>query len=460
MSKGVSRRQILKAAAALPFSGMLAPIALNLAGAESAAAQPSEGYRALVCLFLYGGNDHTNTVVPYDLPSYSEYFNARSSIALTRDKLAATSIGPSASQGGREFALHPALLNISRLYREGNAAIVANVGPLVVPTTKLQYQQRTVPLPPKLFSHNDQQSAWQGYAASGEGVPHGWGGTLGDELAIANTKAAFTCISAAGNAVFLSGRSVVQYQISASGALTMNAISGSLYGSAAAARAYRQLVTLDSRNLFEREMGIVNRRSIETNEILRAALPAPTFFTTPIPAGNTLAPQLNVVARMIAARNALGLSRQVFLVSLGGFDNHDFLLTEHAKRMDTVDKAINAFWAWLGQMGLQSNVTLFTASDFGRTLTSNGDGSDHGWGSHHFVIGGGVSGGAIYGAFPPTAYGTAYDVGHGKLLPSVAVDQLAGTLGRWMGVPDTNMTTAFPNIGHFDTRYLPLFGAV
>jgi uncharacterized protein (DUF1501 family) len=207
-----------------------AAYAILMAAIGSAAAQQTEGYRALVCLFMYGGNDHTNTVLPYDLASYNEYYNARSSIAIAREELTATSLGAVASQGGREFALHPALINVSRLYRERNAAVVANVGPLVVPTTKAQYQQKSVPLPPRLFSHNDQQSAWQAYAASGEGARYGWGGTLGDQLADTNSTTAFTCISAAGNAVFLSGRNMVQYQVSTSGALTMNAITNAKVG--------------------------------------------------------------------------------------------------------------------------------------------------------------------------------------------------------------------------------------
>lgn len=457
MTTRISRREFLKTAAAVSSTGIAAPFALNLAALGSAAAQTG-GYRALVCLFLHGGNDHTNTVIPYDLASHSEYFNARSSIALTREELAPTSLGAVASQGGREFALHPSLVAMRRLYSEGNAAVVANVGPLIVPTTKLQYQSRSVPLPPKLFSHNDQQSAWQAHMASGEGVRQGWGGSLGDQLLGGNANTAFTCISAAGNAVWLSGRNVVQYQVSTSGALTMNAITGSLYGSSAATAAYRNLVTLASSNLFENEMGVINRRSIETNDLLRTALPPTTFFTTPVPSGNTLASQLNVVARMIAGRSALGQNRQVFLVSLGGFDHHDYLLTQQAQRLATVDTAVDAFWSWLGQMGMQSSVTLFTASDFGRTLTSNGDGSDHGWGSHHFVVGGGVAGNTIYGDFPQTAYGTTSDIGQGSLLPGTAVDQLAGSLGQWLGVPDSSMSTVLPNIGNYATRYLPLYG--
>jgi uncharacterized protein (DUF1501 family) len=268
MSKGVSRREFLKAAAALNVLGAAAPFGLNLASIGSAAAAQTTGYRALVCLFMYGGNDHTNTVIPYDAASHAQYVAARPTIALARDRLLATSLGPVAQQGGREFALHPALVNMSRLYREGNAAVVANLGPLIVPTTKLQYQQRSVPLPPRLMSHNDQQSAWQAYTASGEGIRYGWGGSLADQILSSNLTSAFTCISAAGNAVWLSGRNVNQYQVSPSGALKMLAISGPLYGSVAAKNAYRELVTLSSRNLFENEIGTVNRRSIDTNESL------------------------------------------------------------------------------------------------------------------------------------------------------------------------------------------------
>jgi uncharacterized protein (DUF1501 family) len=462
MSTKASRREFLKTTSALSVAGAAAPFALNLASIGAASAQSVSDYKALVCLFMYGGNDHTNMVVPYDGNGYTEYYNARSTIAIAQADLAATSLGSVASQGGRYFALHPALTTVKGLYQQGRAAVVANVGPLIAPTTKQQYQARTVSLPPKLFSHNDQQSAWQAYAASGEGAPHGWGGTIGDLIASQNSTTAFTCVSAFGNAVWLSGRNTVQYQVSTSGALSFSALgSSSLFGSTAASTAYRNLITLNSTNLFENEMGAVNRRSIATNAMLQSGLPAASTFTLPVPTGNSLASQLSVVARMIAGRSALGVGRQVFMVSLGGFDNHDALLIEQARRMATIDAAIGAFWTWLGQLGMQSKVTLFTASDFGRTLTSNGDGSDHGWGSHHLVVGGAVSGGTIYGHFPQTAYGTPQDIGQGSLLPGISVDQYAATFARWMGVPDSSLSTVLPNIDKFGgagwPRHLPLF---
>ena len=457
MTLRASRRQFLKTASLVSIAGAASPFALNLASIGAASAQSVPAYRAIVCLFFFGGNDHTNTFIPYDQPSYDEYFAARDTIAIARDQLTPNATGAVASQGGREFAFHPALSAFKSLWDQGKLAVAANVGPLVVPTNKTQYQQRSVPLPPKLFSHNDQQSAWQADEPLGEGAALGWGGRIGDLLASQNSTSAFTCISASGNAVFLSGSNVIQYQVSSSGAVSISGISGTLFGSASASAVYRSLLTRSTggANLFEDELGVITNRSITANEQLRTALPAASTLVPAIPANNGLASQLAVVARIIAARASLGTSRQVFFVSLGGFDHHDFLLTQHADRLTLVNAAVNAFYAWLVQLGVQDQVTLFTASDFGRTLTSNGDGSDHGWGSHHFVIGGSVLGGNVYGSFVPTTFGTSADVGQGNLIPGIAVDQYAATFARWLGVADTDVPLILPNVGNFGTsRYL------
>lgn len=277
---------------------------------------------------------------------------------------------------------------------------------------------------------------------------------MGDLLASQNGLTVFTCVSAAGNAVFLSGLDVIQYQVSSSGAVSISATSGSLFGSSTASSAYRRIITRTSPHLFEDELGKVTSRSIAANTLLAASLPPAAQFTTPIPANNGLASQLNIVARMIFARSALSANRQVFFVSLGGFDNHDNLLTEHNLRMQTIDAAVNAFYSWLQQMQIENNVTLFTASDFGRTLTSNGDGSDHGWGAHHFAIGGSVQGG-VYGTFPQVDFNTNDDIGQGNLLPTTSVDQYAATFARWLGVPDANVPDVLPNIANFaPSRYL------
>ncbi|HYS50697.1 MAG TPA: DUF1501 domain-containing protein, partial [Burkholderiales bacterium] len=316
-----SRRQFLKTASLMSMAGVAGPFALNLAAIGAASAQTAP-YRAIVCLFLYGGNDHTNTLIPYDQPSYDQYLAARDTIAIPRDQLTATATGAVASQGGREFAFHPALTSFKTRWDEGKLAIVANVGPLIRPTTVAQYNARSVPLPPKLFSHNDQQSVWQAQAPLGEGAKLGWGGRIGDLLASQNTNAQFTCISAGGNAVFLSGQNVIQYQVGSSGPVAISGISGTLYSSASASAAYRSLITGASANLFANELGVITNRSITSNQLLSASLPPASMFPLPNPTSN-LASQLNVVARIISARSQIGTNRQVFLVSLGGFDNHD-----------------------------------------------------------------------------------------------------------------------------------------
>ena len=457
MTTRASRRQFLKTASLASIAGAASPFALNLASIGAASAQTAPAYRAIVCLFLFGGNDHSNTFIPYDQPSYDEYFAARDTIAIPRDQLSATFTDPVVSQGGRQFAFHPALTTFKTLWDQGKLAVAANVGPLVVPTTKTQYNNRTVPLPPKLFSHNDQQSAWQADEPLGEGAALGWGGRIGDMIASQNSTALFTCISASGNAVYLAGTNVLQYQVSSGGAVSISGITGNLFSSATAAGNFRSLLTRSNAgtNLFEDELGVITGRSITANDLLRTALPAASTLVPAIPANNGLAPQLSIVARIIAARTTLNTARQVFFVSLGGFDHHDNLLVQHADRMTQVNAAVNAFYAWLTQLGVQDQVTLFTASDFGRTLTSNSDGSDHGWGSHHFVIGGSVLGKEVYGSFIPTTFGTAVDVGQGNMIPGIAVDQYAATFARWLGVSDTDVPTILPNVGNFGTsRYL------
>jgi uncharacterized protein (DUF1501 family) len=455
MTSKLSRREFVKRASALSFAGAGAPFALNLATIGAAAAQTVSDYRAIVCLFFFGGNDHTNTIMPYDPVEHAEYVNSRPTIAFARDALTATATAPVASQGGRPFAFHPALTSFKSLYDLGKLAVVANAGPLIVPTSKTQYQNRSVPLPPKLFSHNDQQSVWQANTPIGEGARLGWGGRMGDLLAAQNGQPTFTCISASGNTVFLSGQEAIQYQVGSNGSTAFNALSGNLYGSATAGNAYRRVIMRTSPHLFENQLGQVVSRSISANAVLSSNLPPASQFTVPIPANNGLAGQLSVVARMIFARGGLTANRQVFFVSTGGFDNHDFLLNDHNLRMQTVNAAVDAFYQWLQQMQMENNVTLFTASDFGRTLTSNGDGSDHGWGAHHFVVGGAVQGGNIYGSFPQVTFNTAEDVGQGNLLPTTSVDQYAATLARWFGVADSRMPEVLPNIANFGaSRYL------
>jgi uncharacterized protein (DUF1501 family) len=452
MTTQASRRQFLRTASALSVAGAATPFALNLASIAAASAQTAPDYRALVCVFLYGGNDAHNTVVPYDTASYQAYASARATLAWDHatELVPLTPTVPAAD--GRQVALPQPLAPLATLFDAGQCAVVANVGPLTAPTNRASYTGRTVALPPKLFSHNDQQSVWQ--ASVPEGAKYGWGGRIGDLLAAQNANALFTCLTPSSNAVLLSGQQVRPFQLDANqGSISFSALnSSSLYGSAAGATALRARLTAASGHLIEHELGRVNQRSIEGNAALRVALQsAPTL--TP-PAGNGLANQLALVARVISARSQLGATRQVFLVSLGGFDTHSNQQTSHTALLTQLASAIAFFQSTMAQLGTANNVTLFTASDFGRALLSNGDGCDHGWGAHHFVVGGAVKGRQVYGAFPDLAAGAPTDAGNGRLIPTTSVEQYAATMASWMGVGASDLRLILPNLPAFATPTL------
>jgi uncharacterized protein (DUF1501 family) len=453
-----SRRAFLRHAGQLSLAGTAAPWAVNLAAISEAAAQTATDYKALVCVFLYGANDHINTLPPYDATTHAEYLRVRSNIATARDALAATVLTPSvALPGGQQLALAPELLPLKGLFDAGQLGVLLNVGTLIQPTTKAQYLAASVPLPPKLFSHNDQQSVWQ--SSLPEGSTSGWGGRMGDLFMAGNGSATFTCVNASGNAVYMSGQQAVQYQVSTSGSVALRGIQSTLFGSSTASNALRSLVTAPHTHLMRAEHTRVMARAIEANATLSAALAAAPALNTVFDTTSSLASQLRMVARLISVRQALGAKRQVFFVSLGGFDLHDFLVTQHPGLLAQVGGALKSFYDATVELGVASQVTAFTASDFGRTFSSNGDGSDHGWGSHHFVLGGAVAGGRFQGQLPQLAINGPDDVGQGRLLPTTAVDQLAATLARWMGVSDSNLPLVAPNIAHYTQRDLGLFRA-
>ncbi len=493
----LSRRGFLQGGAALASLGTAAPLALNLAALGTASAQSAGDYKALVCIFLFGGNDAFNMVLPTDAPSWTAYQAVRRQVPDSIALLAAGTpadggaaagsparlggvlpISPIAPQG-RSFALHPLMSGARDLFAAGRLAVLPNIGPLLQPTSKAQYKQNGFAKPARLFSHNDQQSTWQ--ALSAEGATAGWGGRLADRLAAGNQRALFTSISASGNAVFLSGRQTLQYQLSTRGAIRIGGSGSSLFGSSTA-RQHLQRVMRDMRSddLLGRDHAAVVGRSIDAEALISAALPpaeAGPHGTPGLAAGaadpllqyrhplsgalalNPLAQQLQVVARTIAARAALGTQRQVFFVSMGGFDTHDGQNRAHADLMARLSHALAYFDGTLNAMGVAQQVTSFTASDFGRTFTSNGDGTDHGWGGHHFVLGGAVRGRDLYGRFPQLGlknsnnneFDSSPDQLHnGSLLPTTSVEQLGATLGRWMGVSDGALLDIFPNLSRFD----------
>lgn len=461
-----SRRQFLRAASALGAATGIADVSLpaGLAGLAALAAQNTanaattgNGYRALVCLYMNGGNDSHNWVVPTDSTGYAEYAAVRRELAWAPTDL--NTLSQTGQASGRTFGMPTALDPMRRWYEAGQMAVVANVGTLLRPTTKADFQA-DLSLPAKLFSHNDQASTWQSLLP--EGAPSGWGGRMGDILMSANRYPVFTAVSASGNAVFLSGSSAVQYQVGLDGPVRMGALAnGSTLGSSTVAQVMQRRLPNAGDNPWQAAYAQVTQRSAQAEAVLSAALAtatAPDIPATPIVLGNgttvtlnqdSLARQLRIVARMIRAGQSLGMQRQVFFVSMGGFDTHANQMRDQPSLMARVAQSTDYFLSAMAGMGLANNVTLFTASDFGRTLSSNGQGCDHGWGSHHFVAGGAVKGGQICGRFPVTALGTADDVGSGRLLPGNSVTEYAATMGRWMGLSSSELSYVLPTLGNF-----------
>lgn len=447
-----SRRAFLQRASALVAAGVTSPLALNLAAISEASAATAADYKAIVCIFMRGGNDNYNTLVPYDNLSYNTYQTLRPTLAYAKSNLASTLLTPRDMPFDRngvvhQYALSPWLAPLKDVFDAERMAIVLNVGTLVQPTTKTQYINKSVPLPPRLFSHNDQESIWQSLAP--EGAPSGWGGRMGDLFASGNGKAVFTSINISENTVFPSGKNIKQYQVSAKGAEPLYGLNY-LYGSMACSNALAALVTQPRAHLFENEHNLITVRAISAGNDLTAALSATQPITTPFPALNNLGDQLKMVAKIIASADTLAAKRQVFFVSIGGFDHHDGLLTKQPALLKQVADAMKAFYETTIELGVVNQVTTFTASDFGRSLVGNNDGSDHGWGSMHFIMGGAVLGRNYYGSSPVVESGGQDDVGEGRLLPTTSVDQYAATIGKWMGVSDSQLLDLLPNLKNFN----------
>jgi uncharacterized protein (DUF1501 family) len=447
-----SRRAFLQRGSALIAAGVTAPLALNLAAISEASAATASDYKAIVCIFMYGGNDNYNTLVPYDNLGYNTYQSLRPTLAYAKNDLSDTLLNPrdvpfDRNGIGHQYALSPFMAPLKSVFDAGRLGVMLNVGTLVQPTTKAQYNNKSVALPPRLFSHNDQQSIWQSLAP--EGAPSGWGGRMGDLFEAGNGKSIFTCINVADNTVFASGKQVNQYKISANGVAPLYGLNY-LYGSMACSQALQTLVTQARPNLFENEHNNVTTRAITAGNDLTNALSAGQTINTPFPVANRLGDQLKLVANIIANADTLVAKRQVFFVSIGGFDNHDGLLTKQPILLKQLADAMKAFYDATVELGVANQVTAFTASDFGRSLVGNNDGSDHGWGSMHFMMGGAVLGGNYYGTAPVVANGGLDDVGEGRLLPTTSVDQYAATIGKWMGATDAQLLDLLPNLKNFN----------
>jgi uncharacterized protein (DUF1501 family) len=449
------RRFIGRACAAVGATGMLSALAqLRMIGALAADAAPSD-FKALVCLFLYGGNDSNNLLVPVDNTNYQLYAADRTVLALPQSTL--LPITPKTYSDGRQWGLHPSLVEVQQMFAQGNLALLANTGTLVQPVTLAQYNAGTVALPPQLFSHANQQVQWQS-SVPDQPFTTGWGGRLTDIVNSLNSNPQISMsISVAGQNSFQVGNTVSQFAVNPTGAVVLSGTGSSKVAEARYA-AQQNILSLQEQNLFEAAFGGTTTTAIADSVLLNSILTAAPRLTTTFPA-TSIGSQMQMIAQMIAAAPQLGLTRQVFFASLGGFDLHSDQLSAHASLFMQLSQALSAFSAATTEIGVPNQVTTFTASDFSRTFNTNGTndgtaGSDHGWGSHHLIMGGAVQGGNIYGQVPLLELGGPEDTGRGRWIPTTSVDEYAATLATWFGVSASNLPIVLPNIGRFATSNL------
>lgn len=443
-----TRRQALKTLGLAASVGV--PMLAPMIATGSAAAQTAEDYKALVCINLFGGNDQSNTVIPRSGAGYTAYQTARPTLAIP-----SASILPVSPTGfaGPELGFSPSLPGLRALFEQSRCAVLANVGSLVEPITRDQYRAGSKGVPRQLFSHSDQSTIWE------SGLPDrtsqsGWLGRIGDLTADtfnAGSQVSLT-MSIAGTTLILAGDQTIQYQISSGGVASVQN-TGSLYSSTAGGAALRQLLIKQGTNTFENALTNISARAMSNATLVGDALAVQGALTTTFP-DTPLGAQARMVARMIGARKALSHKRQIFVISTGGFDNHGDIVKEHPGRLAELDGAMSALYAATVELGVPSNVTSFTTSEFGRCLQHNGRGSDHGWGSHHFIVGGAVQGRRIYGSWPTVALGGAEDGGNGGLVPTTSIDEYGATLARWFGASTAQLNTVMPNLSRFSTPNL------
>ncbi|HNR91058.1 MAG TPA: DUF1501 domain-containing protein [Dokdonella sp.] len=456
----MKRRQFIqRALCATAGSALFGALSGKLSIAHAAAISEDRllgtDYRALVCVYLYGGNDSFNMLVPRSGAPRTAYQNARGGLALPVAQTHA--LNPVVAPGdGGSYGFHNAMPQLAALFNRtatpSPLAIVANIGPLLYPITKAQYEAGSVPVPAQLFSHSDQSVTWHKPAAD-LAVRRGWGGRLADMFFATNPNQDLSMnISVDGENVFQAGDNVVPYFVGQNGAESIPFV-GEESWNADRRAAFIALRDAPHGHALQRQYAAVMRRSMANGTLINSALDGAGALATVFP-DTPLGQQLRMVARLMQVRGVLQMRRQIFFVGIGGFDTHDRQLEDHAAQLGELDGALAAFHAATVELGIDDAVTTFTASEFGRTTSINGDGTDHGWGGHHLVLGGAVAGRRIYGTLPNLTIEGPDDAGWGQIIPTTAVDQYAATLSRWYGVPDAQMSTVFPNLGRFASANL------
>jgi uncharacterized protein (DUF1501 family) len=433
----LTRRNFFNAALGAAAAERLSKLQLMAAG---------DDYKALVCIFLFGGNDCNNTVIPMESQAYTTYQNARGGLALPQNTL--LPVG--------NYGLHPRLADLQRLFNQKKAAILANVGMLVRPISRDEYRQRSVPLPSNLFSHSDQQVQWQSAVTDGS-ARNGWAGRAADTVAAANTNRSYSTVSLAGNTIFLSGSETKPALINPGTPPTLAGFSNTP-AQTARLNAFQEMLASDQGYLLVQAGNRITSEGLRISSLLRSVLSSGPALNTAFPATG-IGRQFEQIARLIRARSQFGVTRQVFFTSIGGWDTHINQIAAHDGLLNQLGPAIGAFYRATEELGVANQVTTFTESEFGRTLNpSSGAGSDHGWGSHHFVVGGAVKGGEIYGRFPTVAINSPDDAsGRGVWVPTTSLDQYGATLASWFGVPQAALGSVFANIGNFPAANLGFF---
>ncbi len=449
----LTRRRFLAHSCKLGLASATLSSSLLQLGLMRTAAANTSGYRALVCILLAGGNDSYNMLVPVDADQFAEYQALRADLALAPG--AALPLAGTTSSG-RRYGVHPGMPELQSLYAAGEVAMLANAGTLLEPFDAAAYAAGTASLPLGLFSHSDQINQWQTSVADAR-IAQGWGGRIADLMQGVNMANGISMnISLSGTNVFQSGDQVTEYSIEAEGdgATGINAYDdGTPFGD------FRKLMVDDllavpQSHILRREYGARLRRAIDSQAVFVTALQASTPPTTAF-SDNPFSQGLRQIARVIGARDVLGAARQTFFVTVGGWDHHDEVLNNQAAMLPMISAGLQEFRDALFELGVFSDVTTFTISDFGRTLTSNGRGSDHGWGGHHIVMGGAVNGGQIYGDYPLLQPASPLDVGRGIYAPTTSVDEYFAELALWFGVTPAELDQVLPNVRRF---YLPESG--
>lgn len=473
MTTNRERRKFLKQSAAVGLVGSTGM--LHTFGATSALAAETGGYKALVCINLKGGMDHADTVIPFDSASYNQLADTRPELlrsydfnsaesSRNRDNLLKLNIRNPASQGGREFGLPRELAEVHQMFNEQDASIVANVGPLIVPTSRETMER--VALPKRLFSHNDQQSTWQ--TLSTEGARFGWGGEFVSQYNRLNPTATvlFSAMSASSLDPYVAASNIRPFRLPVGGdAASLNIVERSrLLGNNARFNTARSLLNdflemsdTGEMNLQRRDIDSAMRRGIQNQKTYAGFQSSATATNTVFPATG-LAQQLAAVAEAISLRDAIAAPRQVFYVTLGGFDTHSGQAADLPANHQQLSMALAAFKNAMVDLGCWDDVAVFSMSDFGRTLTDNGNGTDHGWGSHQFILGGQVKGGQIFGEIPEAdPRGNQYTTNRARMIPTYSVEQYATGLGRWFGLPDETLFNQFGNLRNFEFEVPDLY---